>query len=198
MTTNLSKNIEKRLKYLSMSQRQLALAAGIKPATINNIIHGKAQRSAHIVEIAQALQCTAEDLLLKQAVGDETFANKIAKVYETPILNSQLEEIKDKFALCPMRCSVETFAMIADEIAMEPKINKGDTVFIDRAKTPTDMSLVVARIDGRGVIRRLVFNRDDAYLEALNPKIAIANVKINLQKDLIGVIICSVINHIVK
>lgn len=49
----------------NMTQKELARRTGIRPATINEMYHGKTKRLTveNLDKICQALDCTTEDLL---------------------------------------------------------------------------------------------------------------------------------------
>lgn len=194
--TNLSQNIEKRLKSMNMSQRQLALAAGLKAATVSNLISGRIQRTSYIVEIAEVLGCTAEDLMHAKTCKSAHFAKTHRNTFQVPYLDSTLEKVDDVIYTCPTACSDQTFAFKVNEIAMQPRFWKQDIVFVDSNKEPFDGCFVVAQIEDGGAVRRLTYDRNSAYLEPLNPLFLSQTIKVDIEKAVKGVIICSVSHHI--
>ena len=68
----LSENVRSRMKSLGLTQAALAEKAGIAQPTIHRIVSGKISTTTKIVEIAKALKCDVEWLLLGKEAHLET------------------------------------------------------------------------------------------------------------------------------
>ena len=69
----LKTNIRSRLKYLKMTQSQLADKAGLSQAMINKLVTGKVASTTKILELSSALQCQPDWLLYgKGEVSEES------------------------------------------------------------------------------------------------------------------------------
>lgn len=59
----ISERMKKRRLSLGLTQQKLALLAGVKQQTIQRIESGSSHRPRHLIEIAEALNCSPKWLL---------------------------------------------------------------------------------------------------------------------------------------
>jgi putative transcriptional regulator len=74
--------LSKILEDFHLTQKELSEKTGIRPATINNIYHGRTKRFTieHLNKICETLDCTIEDVI--EYIPDKVYAeifNKYAK-----------------------------------------------------------------------------------------------------------------------
>jgi SOS-response transcriptional repressor LexA len=156
-STNLvAENLRWLLRQSRTSQNGLALATGVKQATINRIVLGKniAPRDTTLHALAKHFDLTVEDLKFKKLSDQTSSLPQNLKGYRVPMISARLaglQEITDQWpdtVVVFFEVSKRAFAMsIADE-AMAPLLQLSDVVIVDGDREATPGKLVAVRVEG--------------------------------------------------
>ena len=200
---NLSKNVKSRMRDLGLTQKELAEKVGTTQVTIHRIITGKVTKTARLVELAKALECSTDELLTN---GSKT--SFISNVEEGPELQglypviswvqagdwSTIHEINAADAMhypCPVKCSDKTFLLEIQGMSMSPTFNEGDLIFVDPEVQPISGKYVVARLDdeNEATFKQLIIESGHKFLKAANPAWPTPIQPINGNCTIVGVVI---------
>lgn len=175
----LAARLQQARKLRGISQAELAKGAGISQPSIANIENGLNIRSRALPEIAAYLRISYQ--WLKSGVGDlnETSSPSVDGAIRMIPLRS-ITEFNDAESLinspneylpCPASAGPDAFALKIEGDAMSPRYPDESVVFVDPAKrSPANGRRVLARLDGRAVVREYRVDGPDTYLMPVNPQ----------------------------
>lgn len=168
MTKYLGKRLKEKRLQLGFSQAILAEKSGVKQGTISRIERGNQRKSEYADQLAKALGCTIEWLLTGK---DEHTINEpkseYAKSSPIPLFAKRVlghypksttpENISGAMAFAS-GASNSTFAYIEQDEGMSPKVQIGDTLFIDpEAKLERgSSSLYLFKIEGKAHLGKIM------------------------------------------
>ncbi|WP_104472211.1 LexA family protein [Acinetobacter indicus] len=182
--TTLGENLKKIRKAKKMTQKELAQKSGVKQSVISDLETGNAKSTGSILELANALGVTAEEL--KKGVFDEVPLTNVAPVAPrmAPVLSwvqagvftnvqsvdmSQVEE----WLPLPEECT-NCFYLKVQGISNNPDFLEGDYILVDPDVYYSDVQsgdMIVVRKFEDATFKKLVIETDGSrYLQALNPE----------------------------
>ncbi|MBS7815893.1 MULTISPECIES: LexA family protein [Wohlfahrtiimonas] len=196
------------------SREALAEKAGVSTSTITFLENGRNESSKFLVEIANALDVSAEWLK----------GENVKDVTATPKLDSSLSEAPDikgmipviswvaagswcniesllpddaiRWLPCPVGHSKNTYALRVSGISMynpngKPSFEDGDIIFVDPEKSAENKSCVVVRLDDdiTATFKQLIIENGEKYLQPLNPNWPDKIIKVNGNATICGVVI---------
>ncbi|MDM1302044.1 S24 family peptidase [Acinetobacter indicus] len=182
--TTLGENLKKIRKAKKMTQKELAQKSGVKQSVISDLETGNAKSTGSILELANALGVTAEEL--KKGVFDEVSLTNVAPVAPrmAPVLSwvqagvftnvqsvdmSQVEE----WLPLPEECT-NCFYLKVQGISNNPDFLEGDYILVDPDVYYSDVQsgdMIVVRKFEDATFKKLVIETDGSrYLQALNPE----------------------------
>lgn len=182
--TTLGENLKKIRKAKKMTQKELAQKSGVKQSVISDLETGNAKSTGSILELANALGVTAEEL--KKGVFDEVSLTNVAPVAPrmAPVLSwvqagvftnvqsvdmSQVEE----WLPLPEECT-NCFYLKVQGISNNPDFLEGDYILVDPDVYYSDVQsgdMIVVRKLEDATFKKLVIETDGSrYLQALNPE----------------------------
>lgn len=182
--TTLGENLKKIRKAKKMTQKELAQKSGVKQSVISDLETGNAKSTGSILELANALSVTAEEL--KRGIFDEVSLTNVVPVapYMAPVLSwvqagtftnvqsidmSQVEE----WLPLPDECT-NCFYLKVQGISNNPEFLEGDYILVDPDVYYNDMQsgdMIVVRKFDDATFKKLVIETDGSrYLQALNPE----------------------------
>lgn len=182
--TTLGENLKKIRKAKKMTQKELAQKSGVKQSVISDLETGNAKSTGSILELANALGVTAEEL--KKGVFDEVSLTNVAPVAPrmAPVLSwvqagvftnvqsvdmSQVEE----WMPLPEECT-NCFYLKVQGISNNPDFLEGDYILVDPDVYYSDVQsgdMIVVRKLEDATFKKLVIETDGSrYLQALNPE----------------------------
>ncbi|MCL6243790.1 helix-turn-helix domain-containing protein [Acinetobacter sp. ANC 7200] len=181
--TTLGENLKKIRKAKKMTQKELAQKSGVKQSVISDLETGNAKSTGSILELANALGVTAEEL--KKGVFDETSVINVAPVTPrmAPVLSwvqagvftsvqaVDMTQVEEWLPL-PEECT-NCFYLKVQGISNNPDFLEGDYILVDPDVYYSDMQsgdmIVVRRLED-ATFKKLVIETDGSrYLQALNP-----------------------------
>lgn len=181
--TTLGENLKALRKARKLTQKELAKKSGVKQSVISDLETGTAKTTGSILELANALGVTAEEL--KKGIIDETSLKNVAEVKArlAPVLSwvqagtftnvqaidvSQVEE----WLPLPDECT-NCFYLKVVGISNSPDFLEGDYILVDPDVYYGDMQsgdMIVVRKFEDATFKKLVIESDNSrYLQALNP-----------------------------
>lgn len=209
MTETLAKWLNDQMRKRALNQSQVAAYLNVKPATVNRWAAGKttpnpescaklAQLFDEPVEKVYRLAghpTTYEPLPERtrsfQEVGME-FLNTLpikVPVYEQAVSAGPGREIREYVYLDRSSATDGRFIAIrVDGISMEPEIGDGDTIIVDKERSPMEGDIVVANLDGQFFVKHFVMKRGRPVLRGNNGDMAAEGAEIE------GVVIQSIKN----
>lgn len=182
--TTLGENLKKIRKAKKMTQKELAQKSGVKQSVISDLETGNAKSTGSILELANALSVTAEEL--KKGIFDEVSVTNVVPVAPrmAPVLSwvqagtftnvqsidmSQVEE----WLPLPDECT-NCFYLKVQGISNNPEFLEGDYILVDPDVYYSDMQsgdMIVVRKFEDATFKKLVIETDGSrYLQALNPE----------------------------
>ena len=180
----LGENLKKIRKAKKFTQKDLAQKSGVKQSVISDLETGNAKSTGSILELANALGVTAEEL--KRGVIGEIEAPNVVEIKPNmaPVLSwvqagvftnvqavdmSQVEE----WLPLPEECT-NCFYLKVQGISNSPEFLEGDYILVDPDVYYSDMQsgdMIVVRKFEDATFKKLVIETDDSrYLQALNPE----------------------------
>lgn len=183
--TTLGENLKKIRKAKKMTQKELAQKSGVKQSVISDLETGNAKSTGSILELANALSVTAEEL--KKGVFDEALLTNVATVVPrmAPVLSwvqagtmtnveavdkSQVEE----WLPIPDGDCEKCFYLKVQGLSNYPEFHEGDYILVDPTLPFGDMNsgdIIVVRKFDDATFKRLVIEPDGIkYLQAINPE----------------------------
>lgn len=179
----LGENLKIIRKFKKMTQKELAQKSGVKQSVISDLETGNAKSTGSIIELANALGVTAEDLR-KGVVGDAETTNvtqvqaRMAPVLSwvqagnfTNVESVDMSQVVEWFPL-PDDCE-KCFYLKVRGVSNEPDFIEGDYIVVDPTVYYSDMQsgdVIVVRNDKDATFKKLVIESDGSrYLQAINP-----------------------------
>ncbi|NCG60164.1 helix-turn-helix domain-containing protein [Acinetobacter baumannii] len=166
-----------------MTQKELAQKSGVKQSVISDLETGNAKSTGSILELANALGVTAEEL--KKGVVGELITTNVVPVQArmAPVLSwvqagnftnvesVDMSQVTEWFPL-PDDCE-KCFYLKVRGVSNEPDFIEGDYIVVDPTVYYSDMQsgdIIVVRKDKDATFKKLVIESDGTrYLKAINP-----------------------------
>lgn len=176
-------NLKAIRKAKKMTQKELAQKSGVKQSVISDLETGNAKSTGSILELANALGVTAEEL--KKGVVGELITTNVVPVQArmAPVLSwvqagnftnvesVDMSQVTEWFPL-PDDCE-KCFYLKVRGVSNEPDFVEGDYIVVDPTVYYSDMQsgdIIVVRKDKDATFKKLVIESDGTrYLKAINP-----------------------------
>ena len=183
--TTLGENLKKIRKAKKMTQKELAQKSGVKQSVISDLETGNAKSTGSILELANALGVTAEEL--KKGVFDETSLTNVATVVPrmAPVLSwvqagtmtnvqaVDMSQVEEWLPIPDGDCE-KCFYLKVQGLSNYPEFHEGDYILVDPTLPFGDMNsgdIIVVRKFDDATFKRLVIEPDGTkYLQAINPE----------------------------
>ena len=183
--TTLGENLKKIRKAKKMTQNELAQKSGVKQSVISDLETGNAKSTGSILELANALGVTAEEL--KKGVFDETSLTNVATVVPrmAPVLSwvqagtmtnveaVDMSQVEEWLPIPDGDCE-KCFYLKVQGLSNYPEFHEGDYILVDPTLPFGDMNsgdIIVVRKFDDATFKRLVIEPDGTkYLQAINPE----------------------------
>ena len=181
----LDENLKKIRKAKKMTQKELAQKSGVKQSVISDLETGNAKSTGSILELANALGVTAEEL--KKGVFDETSLTNVATVVPrmAPVLSwvqagtmtnvqaVDMSQVEEWLPIPDSDCE-KCFYLKVQGLSNYPEFHEGDYILVDPTLPFSDMNsgdIIVVRKFDDATFKRLVIEPDGTkYLQAINPE----------------------------
>lgn len=183
--TTLGENLKKIRKAKKMTQKELAQKSGVKQSVISDLETGNAKSTGSILELANALGVTAEEL--KKGVFDDVSLTNVVPVVPrmAPVLSwvqagtmtnvesVDMSQVEEWLPLPDGDCE-KCFYLKVQGLSNYPEFHEGDYILVDPTLPFCDMNsgdIVVVRKFDDATFKRLVIEPDGTkYLQAINPE----------------------------
>ena len=183
--TTLGENLKKIRKAKKITQKELAQKSGVKQSVISDLETGNAKSTGSILELANALGVTAEEL--KKGVFDETSLTNVATVVPrmAPVLSwvqagtmtnvqaVDMSQVEEWLPIPDGDCE-KCFYLKVQGLSNYPEFHEGDYILVDPTLPFSDMNsgdIIVVRKFDDATFKRLVIEPDGTkYLQAINPE----------------------------
>lgn len=182
--TTLGENLKKIRKAKKMTQKELAQKSGVKQSVISDLETGNAKSTGSILELANVLGVTAEEL--KKGLFDTNESSNILpiKPHMAPVLswvqagiftNVQSVDMTQVEEWLPLPEDCENcFYLKVQGLSNYPTFQEGDYILVDPLVQFSDMhsgDVIVVRKHDDATFKRLVVETDGSkYLQAMNPE----------------------------
>lgn len=183
--TTLGENLKKIRKAKKMTQKELAQKSGVKQSVISDLETGNAKSTGSILELANALGVTAEELK-KGALDDVSLINvlpvapRMAPVLSwvqagtmTNVQAVDMSQVEEWLPIPDGDCE-KCFYLKVQGLSNYPEFHEGDYILVDPTLPFNDMSsgdIIVVRKFDDATFKRLVIEPDGTkYLQAINPE----------------------------
>lgn len=183
--STLGENLKKIRKAKKLTQKDLAQKSGVKQSVISDLETGNAKSTGSILELANALGVTAEELK-KGVVGEIEHTNVIpVKARMAPVLSwvqagnwtniaaVDLSEINEFLPLPEDECT-NCFFLKVQGLSNYPDFWENDYILVNPDVCYSDMQsgdMIVVRRGDDATFKKLVIETDGSkYLQALNPE----------------------------
>jgi SOS-response transcriptional repressor LexA len=181
----LGENLKKIRKAKKMTQKELAQKSGVKQSVISDLETGNAKSTGSILELANALGVTAEEL--KKGVFDEISLTNVAPVVPrmAPVLSwvqagtmtnvqaVDMSQVEEWLPIPDGDCE-KCFYLKVQGLSNYPEFHEGDYILVDPTLPFSDMNsgdIIVVRKFDDATFKRLVIEPDGTkYLQAINPE----------------------------
>ena len=182
--TTLGENLKKIRKAKKMTQKELAQKSGVKQSVISDLETGNAKSTGSILELANALGVTAEELK-KGLIDTNELSNVLPiKAHMAPVLswvqagvftNVQSVDMTQVEEWLPLPEDCENcFYLKVQGQSNYPMFHEGDYILVDPLVQFSDMQsgdVIVVRKHDDATFKKLVIETDGSkYLQALNPE----------------------------
>lgn len=181
----LGENLKVIRKAKKMTQKALAQKSGVKQSVISDLETGNAKTTGSILELANALGVTAEEL--KKGTNNETESSNLAPVQArmAPVLswvqagNFTNVQAVDMSQVCewlpiPEDLCSNCFYLKVQGLSNYPLFMEGDYILVNPDVYYNDMQsgdMIVVRRGDDATFKKLVIETDNTrYLQALNPE----------------------------
>ena len=183
--STLGENLKRIRKAKKITQKELAQKSGVKQSVISDLETGNAKSTGSILELANALGVTAEEL--KKGTFDESTLTNVAPVTVrmAPVLSwvqagtmtnvesVDMSQVEEWLPLPDGDCE-KCFYLRVQGLSNFPDFQEGDYILVDPTLQFGDMNsgdiIVVRRFD-EATFKKLVIEPDGSkYLQALNPE----------------------------
>lgn len=183
--TTLGENLKKIRKAKKMTQKELAQKSGVKQSVISDLETGNAKSTGSILELANALGVTAEEL--KKGVFDDVSLTNVVPVVPrmAPVLSwvqagtmtnvesVDMSQVEEWLPIPDGDCE-KCFYLKVQGLSNYPEFHEGDYILVDPTLPFCDMNsgdIVVVRKFDDATFKRLVIEPDGTkYLQAINPE----------------------------
>lgn len=183
--TTLGENLKKIRKAKKMTQKELAQKSGVKQSVISDLETGNAKSTGSILELANALGVTAEEL--KKGVFDDVSLTNVVPLVPrmAPVLSwvqagtmtnvesVDMSQVEEWLPLPDGDCE-KCFYLKVQGLSNYPEFHEGDYILVDPTLPFCDMNsgdIVVVRKFDDATFKRLVIEPDGTkYLQAINPE----------------------------
>lgn len=183
--TTLGENLKKIRKAKKMTQKELAQKSGVKQSVISDLETGNAKSTGSILELANALGVTAEELK-KGALDDVSLINvlpvapRMAPVLSwvqagtmTNVQAVDMSQVEEWLPIPDGDCE-KCFYLKVQGLSNYPEFHEGDYILVDPTLPFGDMNsgdIIVVRKFDDATFKRLVIEPDGTkYLQAINPE----------------------------
>ncbi len=173
--THLVRELQRCMTRAKLSQKRLALIAGLNETAVRDIVTGRSRHPRHdtLQKLANALDCTVSDLIDERTgtaarTGDDPEAFLIISRFDpeneqssasltNPANDASEVAFQASWLTRLTTTPVNQLAMLAMEgDAMEPTIHAGDSLLIDLSQwSPGSDGIYVMRHDGGILVKRL-------------------------------------------
>lgn len=202
--STLGENLKKIRKAKKITQKELAQKSGVKQSVISDLETGNAKSTGSILELANALGVTAEELK-KGIIGEVESSNAVpVTVRKAPVLswvqagnwtNAQavdMSQVEEWLPLPDNECE-NCFYLKVQGLSNFPDFLEGDYILVDPDVQYSDMlsgDMIVVRKQDDATFKRLVIETDGArYLQALNPEFKPNIIKIDHECHFVGQVV---------
>lgn len=200
----LGENLKSIRKAKKMTQKELAQKSGVKQSVISDLETGNAKSTGSILELANALGVTAEELK-KGVVG--TFDNNVIPISGKllPVLSwvqagtmTSVEaidpsEINEWLPPLSINDPDGCFYLKVVGVSNYPTYMEGDCILVNPKFQVCDLlsgDLIVVRHDTDATFKKLVIESDERkYLQALNPNFHPNIIEFEEGAELVGLVI---------
>ncbi|MDN5625592.1 MAG: helix-turn-helix domain-containing protein [Acinetobacter sp.] len=200
----LGENLKSIRKAKKMTQKELAQKSGVKQSVISDLETGNAKSTGSILELANALGVTAEELK-KGVIGelDNNVAPITAKLL--PVLSwVQAGEMTSVETINPTEINEWLPPLSADDpdgcfylrvvgVSNSPAYVEGDCILVNPKFQVCDLlsgDLIVVRNNTDATFKKLVIESNDRkYLQALNPNFHPNIIEFEEGTELVGLVI---------
>ncbi len=200
----LGENLKSIRKAKKMTQKELAQKSGVKQSVISDLETGNAKSTGSILELANALGVTAEELK-KGVIGelDNNVAPITAKLL--PVLSwVQAGEMTSVETINPIEINEWLPPLSADDpdgcfylrvvgVSNSPAYVEGDCILVNPKFQVCDLlsgDLIVVRNNTDATFKKLVIESNDRkYLQALNPNFHPNIIEFEEGTELVGLVI---------
>jgi len=181
----LGENLKSIRKAKKMTQKELAQKSGVKQSVISDLETGNAKSTGSILELANALGVTAEEL--RKGVFDEASLTNVAPVVPrmAPVLSwvqagtmtnvqaVDMSQVEEWLPIPDGDCE-KCFYLKVQGLSNYPEFHEGDYILVDPTLPFGDMNsgdIIVVRKFDDATFKRLVIEPDGTkYLQAINPE----------------------------
>ena len=201
----LGENLKKLRKAKKMTQKELAQKSGVKQSVISDLETGNAKSTGSILELANALGVTAEEL--KKGITPD-FDNNVVSITSNkliPVLSwvqagsmTSVESINpsDITEWLPPLSSDDPdgcFYLKVVGISNFPTYQDGDYILVNPSFQVCDLlseDLIVVRNSTDATFKKLIIESDERkYLQALNPNFQPNIIEFEEGMELVGLVI---------
>ena len=201
----LGENLKKLRKAKKMTQKELAQKSGVKQSVISDLETGNAKSTGSILELANALGVTAEEL--KKGIAPD-FDNNVVTITSNkliPVLSwVQAGIMTSVEALNPSEITEWLPPLSSDDpdgcfylkvvgISNFPTYQDGDYILVNPSFQVCDLlseDLIVVRNSTDATFKKLVIESDERkYLQALNPNFQPNIIEFEEGMELVGLVI---------
>ena len=200
----LGENLKTIRKAKKMTQKELAQKSGVKQSVISDLETGNAKSTGSILEIANALGVTAEELK-KGITGN--LDNNIVPVTSKllPVLSwVQAGSMTSVESINPLEITEWLPPLSSDDpdgcfylkvvgVSNFPTYQDGDYILVNPAFQVSDLlseDLIVVRNNTDATFKKLIIESDDRkYLQALNPNFQPNIIEFEDGMELVGLVI---------
>lgn len=183
--STLGENLKKIRKAKKVTQKELAQKSGVKQSVISDLETGNAKSTGSILELANALGVTAEELK-KGVFGEDTLINVVPVAPRmAPVLSwvqagtmtnveaVDMSQVGEWLPIPEGECE-KCFYLKVQGLSNFPDFQEGDYILVDPTLQFSDMNsgdIIVVRKFDDATFKKLVIETDGSkYLQALNPE----------------------------
>lgn len=197
-------------QHAGLSQGDLAIAIGVRQASISELETRPAASSKHLVKIAQL--CGVSPVWLATGEGkmldgntepllDSSISIATSSVRAVPLLSwvqagAFREVISDmsaakEYYYCGDPCSDQTYALRVEGESMMDRFRPGQIIFVDPEKAPSSGEFVIALLEdsNRATFKQFIIDGGDTYLKALNKDWPERIIRVNENCRVIGTVV---------
>lgn len=168
----LASNLQKLMDRESITQKDIAVIAGVSQQSVSNWLAGKLMpRMGAIEKIAEYFDVAKSDLL-EMKDGYESKATRIPVLgtVKAGIPRTAVQEILDYEEISPemARCG-EYFALRIKGDSIEPRMHEGDVVIVKQQSTVDSGQIAIVLVNGdEATVKKVRFRNNGIELIAFN------------------------------